>query len=200
MEDNKNTLNERMNIDEFMEKAAAGYFDKDAGDGVMDMVRSIIGKISTEKVTIDGQEYPTLWKLSQEEIDEINVHAMALDKLLHSKHIPGILIVQAMNTGGIGAYEKLISVPGKRAGATMHHIAHFAMAAIGDGTAIDNGALEERLLSALSNLAHVLQDADNGKLKSYDFKKFTVNYLEILTQACQKRLAELEKKELEDAK
>lgn len=200
MEDNKNTLNERMNIDEFMEKAAAGYFDKDAGDGVMDMVRSVIDRINTEKVTIDGQEYPTSWKLEQEQIDEINVHASALDKILHENHIPGILIVQAMNVGGIGAFEKLMSVPGKRAGHALHHIAHFAMAAIGDGTAIDNGALDSRLVSALSNLASVLQDADNGKITSYKFKEFSVNYLEVLTQACQQRLAELEKKELEDAK
>jgi hypothetical protein len=193
-----NPLDEKMSIDEFMQKAQEGYFDDAAGTPTMDMVRAVIDRIDNEKINIDGKEYPTSWKLEPEQIDEINEHAMALDKILHDNNIPGILIVQAMNVGGIGAYEKLMSVPGKRAGHAMHHITHFAMAAIGDGTAIDNGSLESRLVSALSNLASVLQDAQNGKITSYKFKEFTVNYLEVLTQACQKRLAELEKKELEN--
>lgn len=197
---NENPLDEKMSIDEFIEKAKAGYFDGAAGAPTMDMVRAVIDKIDNEKITIDGKEYPTTWKLEQEQVDEINVHAMALDKILHENHIPGILIVQAMNVGGIGAFEKLISVPGKRAGHAIHYITHFAMAAIGDGTPVDNGSLESRLVSALSDLASVLQDADNGKITSYKFKEFTVNYLEVLTQACQQRLAELEKKELENAK
>ena len=195
-----NPLDEKMSIDEFIQKAQEGYFDDAAGVPTMDMVRAVIDRIDNEKVVIDGKEYPTSWKLEQEQIDAINEHACALDKILHENHIPGVLIVQAMNVGGIGAYEKLMSVPGKRAGAAMHHLTHFALAAIGDGTAIDSGALSARLVSTLANLAHVLQDAENGKITSYDFKKFSVNYLEVLTQACQQKLAELEKKELNDAK